>query len=302
MLAFGRLVVLRAVAEHGSMTKAAEELSFSPSAVSQQITALERQAGTALVVRHARGVHLTEAGQRLAEHAEAMLERLRRAEEELDDLVNLRAGRLRLAAFPSAGFRLVPDAVVAFRRAHPDVRLSTEVRESSACAELVRNGQLDVAVVFDFATGPLLPAPGLDLRPLTEDVLHVAVPTERASTLEHRDSVSIAELRGDAWIRDGGPDPMCREKLDELCAQAGFRPRVSFESDGYLTVSRLVSAGMGVALVPQLAAEQMEPGVELRRIHPPVVRRVSVLTAATPTPAAEAMRDILTAAATPDPA
>lgn len=276
------------------MTKAAADLAFTPSAVSQQVAALERQAGTPLLVRHARGVHLTEAGQLLVEHTEALLQRLQCAQSDLTDLVHLRAGRLRLATFPSAGARLVPDAIGAFRHEHPGVRLSLDVREPAACPDLVRNGALDLAVVFDYHPGPMLPVDNLSQHWLLDDAMHIALPVDHPAARADPLHVTVRELRDESWIRDSGPDPMCREQLDHLCAAAGYHPQVAFESDDYLAVSRLVATGVGVALVPQLAADQMGPGVALRQIRPRVVRRISAITAPTLTPAVEAMLTILT--------
>ncbi len=293
MLEFRRLLVLRAVAKQGSMSRAAAELAFTPSAVSQQIAALERHSEAALVVRHARGVHLTEAGRLLVEHAEALLQRLERAESELSDLVHLRAGRLRLATFPSAGARLLPDAIASFQREHPDIRMTLDIHEPNECLSLVREGTLDLAVVFDYEPGPSLTVDDLDQHGLLDDVLHVALRDGHPALGDRRRHVEIAELSEQPWIRDSGPDPMCREQLDHLCASAGFQPHVEFESDDYLAVSRLVASGVGVALVPQLAADQMGPGVVLREIHPRIVRRISAVVAPVRVPSVEAMLDIL---------
>jgi molybdate transport repressor ModE-like protein len=289
MLDLHRLLVLHAVAEQGSMTKAARTLAFTPSAVSQHIAALERRAGTPLVVRHPRGARLTEAGRLLVEHTGAVIERLQRAETELADLVNLRAGRLRLATFPSAGARLLPDAIAAFGAEYPDVQMSMDIREPSACPSLVRDGALDVAVVFDYQPGPNLPEDGLQRRLLLDDVMHIALPAEHPLAVDDPRHVRIGDLRDQSWIRDSGPDPMCREKLDQLCAAAGFSPKVTFETDDYFAVSRLVAAGVGIALVPQLAADHMGAGVTLREIRPRLVRRVSVMTSSTVTPLVAAM-------------
>ncbi|GAA3760986.1 DNA-binding transcriptional LysR family regulator [Spinactinospora alkalitolerans] len=294
MLEFRHLVVLHSVAEQGSMTKAAAELAFTPSAVSQQIAALERQTGTPLLIRHARGVRLTEAGRLLTEHTGALLQRLQRAETELTDLVNLRAGRLRLATFPSAGARLLPEAIGVFRREHPDVQMSLDIREPAACPALVRDGALDLAVVFDYHPGPTLPVGDLDRHRLLDDAMHVALPADHPAAAADPRHVAIAELREQPWIRDSGPDPMCREQLDHLCAAAGFRPHVAFESDDYLAVSRLVASGVGVALVPRLAADHMGPGVALREIRPRVLRRISAVTSPTTTPAVRAMLTVIT--------
>lgn len=289
MLDLHRLLVLHAVAEQGSMTKAARTLAFTPSAVSQHIAALERHAGTPLVVRHPRGARLTEAGRLLVEHTAAVIERLQRAETELVDLVNLRAGRLRLATFPSAGARLLPDAIASFGAEHPDVQMSLDIREPSACPSLVRDGALDLAVVFDYQPGLTFPQDGLQRHWLLDDVMHIALPAEHPLAVDEQRHVSIGDVRDQSWIRDSGPDRTCREKLDQLCAAAGFEPKVAFETDDYFAVSRLVAAGVGIALVPQLAADHMGAGVTLREIRPRLVRRICALTSSTVTPLVTAM-------------
>lgn len=289
MLDLHRLLVLHAVAEQGSMTKAARTLAFTPSAVSQHIAVLERRTGTPLVVRHPRGARLTEAGRLLVEHTSAVIERLQRAEAELTDLVNLRAGRLRLATFPSAGARLLPDAIAAFGAEYPDVQMSLDIREPSACPSLLRDGALDVAVVFDYQPGPVHPQDGIQRHWLLDDVMHIALPEGHPLGVDDPRHVSIGDLSDELWIRDSGPDQMCREKLDHLCAAAGFEPKVTFETDDYFAVSRFVTAGVGIALVPQLAADHMGAGVTLREIRPRLVRRVSAMTSSTVTPLVAAM-------------
>ena len=133
MLDVRRMRVLREVAVRGSFSAAAEALSFTQSAVSQQIAALEREAGTTLVQRSARGVRLTEAGEALVRHAEAILARLAEAEAELEAIAGLRGGRLRMAAFESAGATLMPLAIAAFRERHPAVELSMTLSEPEDC-------------------------------------------------------------------------------------------------------------------------------------------------------------------------
>lgn len=290
MLDARRLAVLAAVVEHGSMTAAAAVLVMSPSAVSQQVAALERAAGTTLLRRGARGVAPTEAGRALAGHAADVERTLRRATRDVADLAALRTGRLRLAAFASAGTRLVPDAVGAFHRAHPGVRMTLEVREPEDCPAALHDGELDLAVVFEHADAPPLPAEGLRRRPLADDEARVALPPgHRLAGGEG--PVAVADLRDEPWVRDTGRS--CRDQLARLCATAGFTPLIAFDSADYATAGRLVLAGVGVALVPDLAGDRIDPGVVLRPVAPGATRRVSVLTPAVESPAATAFADLL---------
>src|SRR5918998_4271545 len=145
-----QLRVLRAVAEHGSFSAAADALSYSQPAISQQIAALEKRAATTLVDRGSRGVRLTDAGQALVEHAEVVLARLAAAEAELDAIAGIRGGRVRLASFPTAGASLLPPAVALFTERHPDVELSFVEREPDDAAQMLRAAELEVALVFEY--------------------------------------------------------------------------------------------------------------------------------------------------------
>src|SRR5439155_993475 len=146
MLDVKRLRVLREVAARGSFSGAAESLSYTQSAISQQIAALEREAGTILVERSARGVRLTEAGTALVRHAEAILARLDAAERELEAIAGLRGGRLRMVAFLSAAASLMPLAIAEFRRRYPAVELSLEPREPPEGMDCLKAGEGDVAL------------------------------------------------------------------------------------------------------------------------------------------------------------
>src|SRR5213596_2494958 len=149
MLDVRRMRVLREVAVRGSFSAAAEALSFTQSAVSQQIAALEREAGTMLVQRGARGVRLTEAGEALVRHADAILCRLAEAEAELEAIAGLKGGRLRMAAFESAGATLMPLAIAQFRERHPAVELSLSLSEPDDSVPKLKSGELEIALAFD---------------------------------------------------------------------------------------------------------------------------------------------------------
>ncbi|HEY2223350.1 LysR family transcriptional regulator [Actinomycetospora sp.] len=299
-----RLLVLRAVIRAGSMSAAATELGYTPSAVSQQVATLEREVRTPLLVRHSRGVVPTEAGALLVEHADVVATRLARAHEEVADLTALRAGRLRLAAFASAGARLLPGAIGVFRRRHPGVRLSLELREPEEVPDLVREGELDLAITFDYltgsdptvASGPSVDTEGLTATWLLDDVVNVALPPHHPALedagVSPTDEIDVSTLRDAAWIRDSGQ--VCREQLVEMCAAAGFTPHVAFDSDDFPMVSGLVESGVGVALVPDLAVHQMGRRLVLRRLRPRLVRRIRALTPPQPSPATAAMLEVLT--------
>jgi DNA-binding transcriptional LysR family regulator len=287
-----RLLILDAVAREGSMTAAAAALAYTPSAISQAIGALEREAGAQLVERGPRGVRLTEAGAVLARHAAALRERLGLAEDELADVRGLRAGRLRLAAFPSAGSVLVPPAIAAFRERHPGVELTLEEAEPSTAADGLRDGRFDVAVVYEYDFEPVLDPSGLELHPLRTDEMLVALPP--GHPLADADPVPMEALAAETWVSSA--DPTCNRLLTHGAGRAGFTPKVAFASDDYGAVGRLVVAGVGVALVPALAAPSIGDAVLLRRLAPAPAREISVAVAPVRSAAADAMLALLTPA------
>lgn len=292
MLDLKQLRILAAVAGSGSMTGAAAELSYTPSAVSQQMAALERRIGAALLVRHARGVRLTAVGQLLVQRLDEIDGRLRGLESEVEDLIHQRSGRLRLGAFASAATRLLPPAIGAFRRQLPGVDLSLDILDAQAAVRALDDGRIDLAVIFDYPDQLQVDTKNLIRRALARDPMFVALPGDHPQA-GRSTPISLETLRDDLWIRDCGPDPTCREVLDLLCRQSGFRPSIAFESDNHLAIGRLVATGVGVALVPGLAAEQMPEGVRLRPLRPAVSRRVVVLTTPGAPPASDSMITIL---------
>src|SRR5680860_1207271 len=169
MLDVRRMKVLREVAARGSFSAAAESLSFTQSAISQQVAALERETGATLLERGSRGVRLTDAGAALVSHADAILARLDDAEEELAALAGLRGGRLRLATFQSGGATLVPRAVKAFHDRHPAVELSMVEAEPAEAQPLLRAGAVDLAVLYDFERLPDSIGADLELTHLIDD-------------------------------------------------------------------------------------------------------------------------------------
>ncbi len=296
MLNVARLKVLKEVAYRGSLSSAAEALSYTQSAISQQIAALEAETGMALLERHPRGVSLTAAGQTLVGHAEGILARLDTAEAALSAIAGLRGGRLRMASFPTAGSTLMPVAIAKFRAAYPDVELTLAEGEPEEIVPRLRAGELDLALLFEFDGEQLL---GEDLArsPLLEDPMYLALPREHR--LATKAKLRLSELQGEAWVQTSSSSP-CARHVVRCCHAAGFEPTVSFESDDYQTVQGLVAAGVGVALIPELALSVVREDIVIRALSPaPPVRQVI---AATPegarlVPAAPAMLGVLGQAA-----
>jgi DNA-binding transcriptional LysR family regulator len=296
MLNVARLKVLKEVAYRGSLSSAAEALSYTQSAISQQIAALEAETGMALLERHPRGVSLTAAGQTLVGHAEGILARLDTAEAALSAIAGLRGGRLRMASFPTAGSTLMPVAIAKFREAYPDVELTLAEGEPEEIVPRLRAGELDLALLFEFAGEEPL---GEDLArsPLLQDPMYLALPREHR--LAQKAKLRLPELQGEAWVQTSSSSP-CARHVVRCCHAAGFEPAVSFESDDYQTVQGLVAAGVGVALIPELALSVVREDIVIRALSPaPPVRQVI---AATPegarlVPAAPAMLGVLGQAA-----
>jgi DNA-binding transcriptional LysR family regulator len=296
MLNVGRLKILTEVAYRGSLSAAAAELSYTQSAVSQQIAALEAETGMVLVDRHPRGVTLTAAGQMLVGHAEGILGRLEAADAALAAIAGLRGGRLRVASFPTAGATLMPVAIATFRSSYPAVELTLTEGEPEEIAPRLRSGELDLALLFEFP-GQTLSGSGDTRVELLADPLHIALPREHR--LASRASVRLVDLARDAWVQTSRSSP-CARHVVRSCLSAGFEPRVAFESDDYQTVQGLVAAGVGVALIPELALSVVREDIAIRPISPaPPTRSVIAVAPAGArlVPAAPAMLGILEDAA-----
>jgi DNA-binding transcriptional LysR family regulator len=314
MLNVNRLRILSEVAHRGSFSAAADALSYTQSAVSQQIATLEAETGMTLLERRPRGVSLTAAGQTLVVHAESVLADLDAAETALQAIAGLRGGRLRMASFPTAGATLMPLAIATFRTRHPGVELTLAEGEPEQIAPRLAAGELDLALLFEFdpsaaersgdaadgpegAVGSAGAAASVGGRltrvELLQDPLYLALP--RAHPLAQRRRLRLGDLREEAWIQTSQASP-CARHVVRCCHAAGFEPNVSFQSDDYQTVQGLVGAGVGVALIPELALSVVREDIVIRALSPrPPARRVIAATAAGARllPAAPAMLSVL---------
>jgi DNA-binding transcriptional LysR family regulator len=292
MLDVRRLRVLREVAARGSFSAAAEALAYTQSAVSQQMAALEREAGTTLVERNARGVRLTDAGRALVAHADVIVARLADAEAELEAIAGLRGGRLRVASFPTAGATLMPLAIARFRERHPGVELSMDLAEPNESEARLKAGEWDLAltVLASMRDG----RDGLGHVHVLDDPFCVALPAGHA--LAQRRTVRLEELAEEDWML--GSQGTCPDTSIFLrsCQRAGFEPRIAFHSDDYQAIQGFVAAGMGVSFIPDLALAAVREDVVIRSLGPraPVRHVVAVtLAGAFVSPAKRAMLDVL---------
>lgn len=287
------LEVFRTVAEHSSITTAARALNFTQSAVSRQIAALETDVGAKLFDRLPRGVVLTEEGRSLLPHAEALLDRLAAARQDLHDLRGLGRGRLRVGAFPTAVAALVPRAMASFRSAYPQISLVLVEGVTPRLLHRLLEGEADVAVVSTSPTGEL-DRERFDLQHLVDERLLVAVP--RDHRLARRRWVRLADLAEDAFVVGSAT---AENTLLRASLPRGFTPRIDIVAAEWTGKLGCVAAGLGVALVPALAIRGTPPDIALLRLHPDdeSVRQIFAATVRgrTPSPAVTHFLDHLRA-------
>jgi DNA-binding transcriptional LysR family regulator len=292
MLDVKRLRILKEVADRGSFSAAAEALSYTQSAVSQQIAALEREANTQLVTRGSRGIRLTEAGEALVKHAGAILTRLADAEAELEAIAGLRGGRLRLAAFPTVGATLMPLAIATFRDRHPDVELTVRQLEPEDSIPLLKVGELDIALTIEPSARPE-DKDGVETQFLLDDPMYAVLPPNHPYANKAR--IRLKDLSGESWI--GTTDACsCGELVRSHCIRLGFEPHITFESDDYLAIQGLVAAGVGVALIPTLALTTVRDDIVIRDLGSDApIRKIAAATlpSSQRSPAVLAMLDVL---------
>ena len=254
--------VLREVALRGSIAGAAQALSFTPSAVSQQVAKLEREAGVALVDRGPRSVRLTEAGRALVDHAEAILERLAVAEAELQALAGAKPA-FRLGSITTAAASVLPDALARFARLQPDAVVTVVEADPLVSLARLRSRELDAAIVFEYDHVPLPADDRLELELLLEEELQVILPTAHPAAKQR--AVRLLDLAGETWISSTSRSS-CHPFTERACRAAGFEPRIGFEFDDYAALQSHVAAGGGVGMAPELALGRPNPGVAVRPI------------------------------------
>jgi DNA-binding transcriptional LysR family regulator len=283
-----RLRILCEVADGGSLSAAASALSYSTSSVSEQMSVLEREAGLPLLERGPRGVRLTDAGELAVARARGLLAGAAALRADLDDLAGLRAGRVRIGAFPTAGARLVPRAVAAFRVRHPDVGLELTEADPDDALALLAARELDMALVYRFEAYE----PALDGVELLTDELRVVLPA--GHRLVRRRHVDLGDLASEPWVQ-GVRHGSTLNILPAACRAVGFEPRIAFRTDDITALQGFVAAGLGVALISQLALPLARDDLAARPLRPVLSRRVSAVLpgAVARPPAVEAMLEML---------
>jgi DNA-binding transcriptional LysR family regulator len=269
----GALTAFREVALRGSFTAAAKSLRYTQSAVSRQIAALEEDMAAALFDREARGVRLTEEGRCLLAHAEAVLDRVDAARRDLAALRDLDGGRLRIGAFATAEAVLVPRAMAAFQQDHPNVELSLSDGRTATHVARLRSGELDVAVL-NVAAGQSLD--GLTTHHLLDDPPFVALP--RTHRLAARRTLRLTELADESWIAGS---TTVEDTLIGACLRSGFRPTVRYVVQEWTAKQGLVAAGLGITVVPGLAATSVRQDIVVKRLRAEEMTTRSVVVALT---------------------
>ncbi|GHD44316.1 MULTISPECIES: LysR family transcriptional regulator [Streptomyces] len=274
MLNLERLRTLDALARHGSVSGAAEGLHVTTSAVSQQMSKLEREVGQQLLAKNGRGVRLTDAGRLLAEHAARILSQVELAQSDLEAQRGQVVGELRLSAFPTAARGLFPTALAALRADHPGLRVrSSELEPEAGVAGVIR-GDLDLAVVLDWYNKPMPLPDGLVKAPILDDPADVAMPV--GHRLADRAEVDLGDFADDEWIT-WAEGEFCHEWLMFTLRSRGVEPHIGHRAAETHTQLGLVAAGLGVCIAPLLGRHPMPDGVVTVPLRQAVRRHVYVI-------------------------
>ena len=277
------LTVLREVALRGSFSAAAESLAYTQPAISQQIARLEKHVGVKLIEREPRGVRLTPAGEVLVRHTERVMAQLAAADEELQDVAAQARGRLRIGSFATAAGTIVPRAVAAFRPLRPAIEVEISLLDPHESIPAVRRGDLEIAITEEGGFESEVDTDGLQIEHLLDDHMWVSLPVDHP--LATRPTVDLVDLRDEDWMF-ACLSGTCADSNVVLraCRDAGFQPRIAYQSDDYFAIQGLVASGMGVALIPGLGLASTRDDVAVRPVKGrPPHRRVAAVTASEPT-------------------
>ncbi|GAB3878840.1 LysR family transcriptional regulator [Terrabacter terrigena] len=259
MLDIRRLEVLLKVVEHGSVTAAADAMTYTPSAVSQQLRRLELEVGMPLLQRHARGMVPTEAGHVLAVHARKLFRQMAAAENDLRDIAGLRRGSLELGTFPTVGSSFLPLAVKRFRQLYPSIQLNIRSAREAELIEMLEEGLVGLSMLWDYEWGRIQ-ADQLSLTTLFIDPTVLVVATDHP--LARRRQVAMDALADERWIIRSDDHPVV-EVLSRSALAAGFEPQIAFQANDYQEAQAMVSVGLGIALAPRTAVVNKHPNVRI---------------------------------------
>ncbi len=294
MLGVWRLQLLREISRRGSIKAAAEAMEVTPSAVSQQLAILEREAGVQLLEKSGRRVRLTEAALRLVRHADAITGAIAAAEADLASMQQAVTGTLRVAAFPTAARAVMPPVMTALSRLHPELRVTLRDLEADESLTALQNDEIDIAIVDDYGDGSRVTDPGLEVCEFMRDLIYLATadgatgpaePTAKAgasatgAVIPPPGTPPAGEARLEAfrdafWIMDTDNSHLSRVVLQE-CRRLGFEPHIRSSCKDFSVIIALVEAGLGVGVLPGLALLDRPVRASVRPIAPPLARRIS---------------------------
>ncbi len=253
-----RLRVLRALADHRTVTAAAKSLYLTPSAVSQQLASLEAEVGQQLLDRRGRAVRLTAAGEVLASHAGVVAAQLERAQADLAACASGAAGEVTVAAFATGITMLVAPAIAELAATAPRVDVRVRDVEGHASVPMLLSGEADVAVAMDYRGAPRDSDERVVRMPLFSEPFDIVLPASHRLATASPEPVPLADLAEESWITPWPGNP-CHDVLLLACEHAGFEPHTHHLSDDFRAVIALVAAGAGVALVPRSALTAPPP-------------------------------------------
>jgi DNA-binding transcriptional LysR family regulator len=274
VLSLERLRVLHAVAVTGSVAGAAQALHVTTSAISQQMARLERETGQPLSERQGRGIRLTEAGLLLARNARRLLEHAEEVEATLAGYSGTVTGTITIAAFATAARGLLPGVLGDLRSRHPDLSVSLSEQEPHEAIPALSRGDLDIAVVQDWAGDTLSVPGGLSRLDLMDDCFDAALPADHPLAI--RDSITVTELAADDWIA-WSTGQICHDWLARTLRAEIAEPRILHTASEHSTQLALVAAGLGTALIPRLGREPAPPRIRFVPLDPPPTRHIFAL-------------------------
>lgn len=263
-----RLAILVHVVETGSVTAAADELEYTPSAVSQQLKKLEREIGQPILRRHARGLVPTDAGHLLVSHARKVLRQLDAAAADLKDLAEGHRGSLAIGAFPTISASFLPDVIDTFKSRYPAINLSLKSGRLDILLEDLERGHSNISLLWEYPWDPIR-MDGIRVDELFKESYVILV--SREHHLAERQQIRLEELKEESWIVRANRHPIV-EVLDRVVEGAGFRPSIALYANDYQEVQAMVSVGIGVAMAPRSAVAIQHPGVRALSLgrHTPV--------------------------------
>lgn len=291
-----RVLLLAKVAHHGTMTKAADALGYSVSAISQQLRKLEIEAGQPLLQRHSRGIFLTDAGQAVVDHAEQIQGQLRSLQHSLDDIAGVRSGSLQMGTFPTAGSSLLPAAIGRFRAEYPSIDLSVASFRNQGLIDRLTSREISMSLLWEYQWSRL-DLPDLTLLHLMDDPTDLVV--SKNHPLASRSTVEVRDLLDENWVVRAERHPMI-EAIVRATNHVGFYPRVGYEANDYQEAQAMVAVGLGISLVPRLALSVLRNDVRVVPLSGEVPKRRILLgrmKESRPTPVESAMTTMLVEAA-----